>query len=229
MLRQLMSPILPRALCHRLHARVPCVLAAAVLLGACASAPPNYYYTLLPAAGVSDDAPAKPSSGFALSIQSVQVPEQVDRLQIVVTDPASTQVYPLETSLWAGSLPDEIRQALAAALQDSLGVRDMPITQIPEDFPVWRVALQVQRFDSIYQQRAIIDANWTLSPVNLKGRPVLLCGERFSEQVGEGMSSLVAGHQRILQAMAARMATQIRQAHAATGGKAPFIEGCTPS
>ena len=221
----MLRPLLPRML----RLRVPGMLAVAVLLGACASAPPNHYYTLLPAAGQMATAPAPASSGFALSIQSVQVPEQVDRLQIVVTDPASTQVYPLDTSLWAGSLSDEIRQALAAALQDSLGVRDMPVTQIPEDFPVWKVALRVQRFDSIYQQRAIIDANWTLSPVNLKGRPTLLCGERFSENVGDGMSSLVAGHQRILQAMAERMSTQIRQAQAVSGGKAPAIAGCTPS
>lgn len=223
----MLRPMLPRP--RLVFSRLPGLLAVTALLGACASAPPNHYYTLLPAAGTVAAATEPASSGFALSIQSVQVPEQVDRLQIVVTDPASTQVYPLDTSLWAGSLPDEIRQALAAALQDSLGVRDMPITQIPEDFPVWKVALRVQRFDSIYQQRAIIDANWTLSPVNLKGRPTLLCGDRFSEQVGEGMSSLVAGHQRILQTMAARMATQIRQAQTATGGKAPVIEGCTPS
>lgn len=221
----MLRPMLPRIL----RSRLPGLLAVVALLGACASAPPNYYYTLLPAVGKGGAASEPASSGFALSIQSVQVPEQVDRLQIVVTDPASTQVYPLETSLWAGSLPDEIRQALAAALQDSLSVRDMPITQIPEDFPVWKVALRVQRFDSIYQERAVVDANWTLSPVNLKGRPTLLCGERFSEQVGEGMSSLVAGHQRILQAVAARMASQILQAHAVSGGKAPAIPGCTPS
>lgn len=219
----MLRPKLPRML----RSRVSGLLAMTLLLGACASAPPNYYYTLLPAAGTAAALSAPASPGFALSIQSVQVPEQVDRLQIVVTDPATTQVYPLETSLWAGSLPDEIRQALAAALQDSLGVRDMPIMQIPEGFPVWKVALRVQRFDSVYQQRAVVDANWTLSPVSLKGRPTLLCGERFTQPVGEGMSSLVAGHQRIVQAMAEKMANQIRQAQASSGTSMPVIAGCT--
>lgn len=192
---------------------------AGLVLGACAAPPVKHYYTLIPPSGpISRDGDAATSSRsslpFAVSIQPVRVPEQVDRLQIVVTDPQSTQVYPLDNSLWAGSLSDELRQALGTYLYNDLGVRNVAVAQVPENFPLWKIYLSVQRFESLYASRAVIDATWSLVPVNQPRRAALLCGGTATVGVQSGMSALVVGHQAALRELASRMAVQLRHAQA---------------
>lgn len=193
---------------------------AGLVLGACAAPPVKHYYTLIPPSGPESPggdtatSSSRSSLPFAVSIQPVRVPEQVDRLQIVVTDPQSTQVYPLDNSLWAGSLSDELRQALGTYLYNDLGVRNVAVAQVPENFPLWKIYLSIQRFESLYASRAVIDATWSLVPVNQPRRIALLCGGTATVAVQSGMSALVAGHQSALRELASRMGAQLRHAQA---------------
>jgi len=186
---------------------------AAAFLAACAGSQPTYYYTLLPSsAGKEQAAGQPPSAGYAVLIESVAVPEQVDRPQIVLTDPQSTQVVPLNSSLWASPLPDELRRALADDLYRRLGVLNLASTGVPEGLPAWKLFLDIQRFESLYDQEAVIDASWRLTPVNQPSRRETICRAEARVPVGQGMSALVTGHQQALQLLAGLMAAQLQKA-----------------
>ncbi|WP_188074519.1 membrane integrity-associated transporter subunit PqiC [Pusillimonas sp. ANT_WB101] len=178
-------------------------------LTACASKPASNYYSLVPLTaeqGSITRAPVK----FAINVQPVVIPVQVDRPQIVLTDPDSTQVMLLNSSLWSGPLADEIRSTLARDLADQLGTIDMPITGASEKQPFWKVNVLVQRFESIYGKRAVLEATWRLSPVNVAKRQQLACRAVLSTTVGEGMSALVSGQQKNLLDLSSIIASQLR-------------------
>src|SRR3546814_15714388 len=84
---------------------------------------------------------------------------------IVITDPKSTQVMPLGDSLWASPLSYQLQNALSYELSSQLGVLDVSATGIPGSLPVWRVLMQVQRFESLYNERVLLDATWRLTPL----------------------------------------------------------------
>ncbi len=209
--------------------KITMVFLMAGLLAACASGKPSHYYTLLasPAAGQVAAAKGGAQPEYAISVQSVQVPEQVDRPQIVVSDPGSTQVMPLNSSLWASPLPDEIRNALSDDLSRRLGVLDIAATGAPDSLPVWRISVRVQRFDSLYGERALIDATWRLSPVHQPGKKTVLCRAEAQVTVEEGMSALVAGHQAALQKLGALIASQLQGSQATSSANGLTVKGCT--
>lgn len=181
-------------------------------LSACATQSVQYY-TLLPVS--MSDTPAGShhgaSSKFAISVQPVTLPEQVDRPQIVISDPDTTQVTPLNSALWASPLSDEIRNALSNELSRRLGVLDIAASGAPDALPLWKISLRVQRFESIYNQRAVLDVTWRLTPVNQRGRKTMICRAEAQVPVEAGMSAMVVGHQEALQRMAAVIAAQLLQ------------------
>lgn len=198
------------------------------LIAGCATPQPTHYYTLLPSFVASAaPTPAKNRvAPYAISVQTVQLPEQVDKPQIVITDPASTQVMPLNSSLWASPLSDEIRGALSDDLSRRLGVLDVSATGAPESLPIWKIALRVQRFESLYNQRAVLDATWLLTPVNQNGKATRLCRAQVQVPVGEGMSAMVAGHQQALQLLAGLMAEQLETGRPVATSPEIQLKGC---
>lgn len=178
-------------------------------LTACASKPSSHYYSLSPQTPVQVSTSGAPVN-FAISVQPVVIPAQVDRPQIVLTDPDTTQVMLLNSSLWSGPLSEEIRSTLARDLSSQLGTIDIPITGAAEGQAFWKVNVLVQRFESIYEQRAVLEATWRLSPVHLAKPKQFACRAVLSAEVGEGMSELVAGHQKNLLDMSSIIASQLR-------------------
>ena len=198
---------------------------ATLALVGCASPGATRYYTLQEPLVSSDSGSVRPDSGtpvdpvvsgaavpFLISLQPVVVPEQVDRLQIVITDPGSTQVYPLESSLWVAPLSREFRAALSAHLQKQLNTLDVDLMQLPQGQSVWKIMSAVQRFESVYEQQVVLEMTWTLEPLNLKTEQSRVCGARTVVRVGNGMSALVQGHQEALHRVARVMAAHIRSA-----------------
>lgn len=205
-----------------------CIVAVGVIAG-CSTTQPSQYYTLMPPSVSQTGAigPKDKSPGYAISIQHVALPEQVDRPQIVITDPDSTQVTPLNSSLWASPLSDEIRNALSDALSRRLGVLEISPSAAPASLPVWRVALNIQRFESLYGQRAVLDATWRLTPMNQRGKKTRLCRAEMQVPVESGMSAMVAGHRRALQAFADAIANQIEGHEQAQPEPGLQMKGCT--
>jgi hypothetical protein len=202
------------------------MLSALLLAAGCAS-PVSHYYTLLPEAAPSGSvrtAPIPPA--YAISVQAVTVPAQVDRPQIVIGSPDSVALTPLNNSLWAAPLGSEIRQALAYDLTQRLGVLDVPAGVALKTQALWKISVIVHRFDSIYQQGVVIDASWRLTPVNQPKRTSLICQARVDVSAGPGIAALVQSHQKALHALAGVIAAQLSH-RAIRPDSTVHLKGCT--
>ncbi|MCA8035070.1 PqiC family protein [Burkholderia arboris] len=188
---------------------------AALALAACSS-PPARFYTLSPADAAAPlrTAPANPA--FLIEVPSVGVPEQVAKNQLVVQKNAA-QVDVLEQERWASPPADEIRRALSDDLAAQLGTIDVANSAYPAGVPVYRISVNVQRFESWPGKRAALDAVWSVR--SLATQAVMTCRTSVAEPVAGGYDALVAGHRRALDVIATQAAAGVR-AMAARGGAA---------
>ncbi|WP_269501732.1 PqiC family protein [Burkholderia sp. IMCC1007] len=189
--------------------------ASALALSACASSPPSRFYTLAPDARAGA---ASTVSGPAalIDIQSVSVPDQVARNQLVVRI-SDTQVAVLENERWASTLSDEIRMALSIAATQQLSDFNAPRPKQQGDAHVYRVAVAIQRFESWPGARVIVDATWSIRSPRAAGEK-LTCRSTVFEPVGAGYDALADGHRRALTAIAGQLAATVRALDTGAGG-----------
>lgn len=201
---------------RRLPSRLPAALAALALaaaLAGCAS-PGSRFYTLSP----TDDAARVPvasttgNPALLVSLAPVDVPPQVAKAQLVVQNDA-TQVRVLEQERWASLPGDEIRRALSGDLTQQLGTIDVYGSPHPDGVPVYRVSVQVQRFESWPGSHALIDAVWSVR--SLDTQAVMTCRSVLNEPVGDGYDALVVGHRRAVAALSQAIASGVRTLAAA--------------
>jgi uncharacterized lipoprotein YmbA len=197
----------------RRAAILPCALA----LAACGSAP-VHFYTLVPSASGAVSAPAT-RAPFLIDVLPVGVPAQVDQPQLVVRQ-GDGSVALLEGEQWIAPLADEIRSAVAGELVRRLGVQDVHgLPQATTGTPLYRIKLDVRRFDSVPAQYALVQAAWSVRATgDARG---LECTADVRESVGPGYEALVRGHQRALTALADQMALAVRQLAGAGVARCP--------
>ncbi|NUY03285.1 PqiC family protein [Paraburkholderia youngii] len=186
-------------------------LAAALAIAACSS-PSSRFYTLGGAESAGAAARTGAAPAWLIEVAPVNVPPQVARNQLVVqTGP--TQVQLLEQERWASLPGDEIRRALSTNLTQQLGTIDTFGTAHPDDAAVYRIAMNVQRFESWPGSHALIDAVWSVRAV--RSNAVMTCRSVVSETVGGGYDALVDGHRRALAQVSTQIATGVRAMAAA--------------
>jgi uncharacterized lipoprotein YmbA len=179
------------------------ILSAAAMLAACAS-PSSRFYTL--GGGDARPVPSTPAS-FYFELAPVDMPQQVAKNQLVVqTSPAQVRV--LEEERWASLPGDEVRRALSADLTQQLGAIDVYGTPHPESVPVYRVKVNVQRFESWPGSQAVIDAVWSVRAAG--SDTVLTCRTVAQERVDTGYDALVEGHRKAVDALASAISAGVR-------------------
>ena len=170
------------------------LIAALAGLAACRS-DPIQFHTLTPAQLSS------PGSTTDIRIESLIVPPQVDRPQIVVRE-GNTGMAILETQWWGASLVDELRSALLDQMVNSNPQRKLS------------VRLEVQRFDSIPGQYGLLDVKWRLR----NGEEILMtCRSTLQTPSGPSIDELVAAQQNNVK----RLAALISQAASGTRSSCP--------
>ncbi|MFR0687847.1 membrane integrity-associated transporter subunit PqiC [Enterobacterales bacterium AE_CKDN230030158-1A_HGKHYDSX7] len=175
--------------------KLPMLLLAGLfpVLWGCSSAP-IHYHTLVPAQPVS------PTSG-QVRVERVAMPPQVDRSQIVVREGGSGLSI-LETEWWGANLVDEFQ----SALEDQLGAPGSGATLLRVD---------VQRFDSVPGQYALLDARWRLlRPGSEHG---LVCRSSVQTPANDTVDGLVVAHQ----ANVRKFAELVARANAAGATRCP--------
>ncbi|MFT4069572.1 PqiC family protein [Paraburkholderia sp.] len=205
-------------------------LAAAMAMAACSS-PSSRFYTLGGAdasAAANGAVPAVARTGAApawlIEVTPVSVPPQVARNQLVVqTGP--TQVQLLEQERWASLPGDEIRRALSTNLTQQLGTIDASGTAQPDGVAVYRIAMNVQRFESWPGSHALIDAVWSVRAV--RSNAVMTCRSVVSEPVSSGYDALVDGHRRALAQVSTQIAAGVRSMAAAATTATPARSSST--
>ncbi|POR56076.1 hypothetical protein B0G62_101472 [Paraburkholderia eburnea] len=203
-----------------LHAAFPALVLAAALAG-CAS-PGSRFYTLSPTGDAARTAPAAAVSAgnpaWLIELAPVDVPPQVAKAQFVVQTDA-TQVRVLEQERWASMPGDEIRRALSGDLTQQLNTIDVYGSPHPDNVPVYRVSVNVQRFESWPGSHALIDAVWSVRA--LDSQTVMTCRSVLNEPVGEGYDALVVGHRRAVADLSQAISSGVRALAAVPLASAP--------
>ncbi|MDR1936322.1 MAG: PqiC family protein [Candidatus Accumulibacter sp.] len=179
----------------------------ALALVACAS-PPVRYHTLLPA--LESPSADRGASGFLIEVLAVGVPAALDQPQLVVRQ-GLTGVTVLDGERWAGPLGEELRNALSAELASRLETRDAAGLAKPARQPVLRVKVELRRLDAWPGRKVRLDADWALGFAGEAADARLLCGGQFETSAPGGYPELVLGQQRLLAALAERIAADARR------------------
>jgi uncharacterized lipoprotein YmbA len=176
---------------------------AAAVVGCSRTATARYY--TLDSTATSDAAPA---SHETVTVGPVSVPASVDQPQFVV-QVAPNRVEVDEFNRWVAPLGDSIARAVAGDLAVLLRTPDVATGPLANFDPAYRVTINVQRFDSIRGQAAVVEAVWTVRRTadgkTRSGRTVA----REAVQ-GDGFDALAAAHSRALARMSGDIANAIR-------------------
>jgi uncharacterized lipoprotein YmbA len=183
-------------------------LGAAMLLAGCASSAPDHFYTLNGGADVAARAPAPAAAPVYIELLAVNVPAQVKRKELVVSEGAG-RVDLLDHHRWAGPLADEIGGALSLRITTALGAIDVYRTPTPPGTAPYRISTNIQRFESAPGAYALVDATWSVRQVGSEA--VLTCRSVFREPVGPGYDALIAGHRAALAKLGDAIAAAIRK------------------
>jgi uncharacterized lipoprotein YmbA len=175
------------------------LVTAMLLLAACRS-DPIQFHTLTPAQ-VGDH--SRTTVGV-IQIETISVPPQVDRAQIVIRQ-GNSGLAILETHWWGATFVDEFRSALADQLSNH---------------PVqgrYSVRVDVQRFDSVPGQYALMDVKWRLRGADESEPARVICRNTLQTPSGANIDDLVLAQQNNIK----RLAALISQAAAGTRAGCP--------
>jgi len=174
----------------------------ACLTAGCGSTPPSHFYTLAATA-----TPAATPSSLAVAVGPVSVPAVVDRPEIVVSA-GPNQVWLDEFNRWASPLQDNLSRVIVENLTAEIGTPH--VTLFPQTLSTdadYRVAIEVQRFESSPGEAALIDAVWTVRRTKDGKTQTRRTTAREPLRV-KGYDALAAAHSRAL----ARLSQDIAEA-----------------
>jgi len=185
------------------------VLCVAVLLAAaCASSPPSHFYTLSSTAASGASAPV-PASRLSVVVGPVAIPAIVDLPQMVVST-GPNQVTIDEFNRWASPLANNISRVVAENLVQLLGTPR--VSQFQQSLAAdgdYRVAIEVQTFESALGDAAALNAAWlvrrTRDGKSETGRTTVR--EPAAEKT---FDALAAAHSRALSRMSQDISDAVR-------------------
>lgn len=125
------------------------------LITGCATTPDASFYTL------SATSPSvERASHLRIEVGPVAVPAQIDRPEIVVTT-GPNQVRLEAFHRWASPVQDEVARAVAENLAALLDTGHVTLASRTLDAE-YRVAVEVQRFESVLGRAATVNAFWAV-------------------------------------------------------------------
>ena len=183
------------------------VLGLAALAG-CGASPATRFYVLTPVAANGAD-PSAVSDVITIGIRSVELPEELDRPQIVTRTGANTMHF-AEFDRWSASLRESVLQLTATNLAILLPHDRVAVYPWTRGTSVDReVVIEVTRFDGQLGGQCALHARWKI--LARKGTPSAVYGQStLSEASGPDYAALVATQSRLLGALSAEIASAIR-------------------
>jgi hypothetical protein len=187
---------------RRILRMISIALVAAIAVG-CSTAPSRFYS--LTSTATADGTP--PTSA-AVMVGPVTIPAAVDQPEFVV-QVAPNRVQVDEFNRWVSPLNDSIARAVAGDLVVLLGTPEVANSQLANFAPDYRVTIDVQRFESIQGQAAVVEAVWTVRKT--VGGEVRSGRTVAREPVqGQGFDALAAAHSQAIARMSGDIAAAIR-------------------
>jgi len=175
----------------------------AMAAAGCSTAPSRFYS--LSSTSTTDGTPA---TAVSVLVGPVTIPAAVDQPEFVVQVSAN-RVDVDEFNRWVAPLGDGIARAVAGDLVVLLGTPQVATQQLANFNPDYRVTIDVQQFESIQGNAAVIQAVWTVRRTSngetRSGRTD--AREPVQEQ---GFDALAAAHSQAIARVSADIAAAIR-------------------
>jgi uncharacterized protein len=186
---------------------------------------PSRFFTLAPAE--VRDAPAVAGNGVPLAIGPVDIPDYLDRQQIV-TRSGENELVVSDFDRWGGSLERDISSSLVATAAERLaprGILVFPWRSIPPSSATaaYRASITISRFDGALGRSVVLRGRWQLVRER-DGREEFLAMKEaaITEQVdGSDYVALVAAMQRALVRFGVEVANGISAAAQTAKAQAP--------
>lgn len=180
-----------------------------LLLCAC-TAHPIHFYTLVESR--SDAAMQVPGrTDVAFMLDPVSVPRSADIPQLVIGLQGGALKL-AEDRRWIAPLPQEIRASLSQLLAARLGMADVSRLPTPASTLVYRIRVDVQRFESLPGGEILVSALWSIRGGAGAGATTP-CATRSLEPAGADYDALVAAYRRSMATLAARIAEGVLALH----------------
>jgi len=195
------------------HVHLPPLFACTMslaLAGCLGSSRPSRFYTLAPLQIRNGQGGTPPDA--TLAIGPVEIPESIDRPQIV-TRTGANELVVAEFDRWGGSLDTEISGALVATVRDRLASQQIAVAPWRSAIlsgvgPSYRAAVSVSRFDGIPGQSVVLQGRWEL--IGQSGESLGVREATVTERIdGAGYDALVAAMQRALVRFGQQMADSV--------------------
>ncbi len=180
-------------------------LSAAIALAAGCASTPSRFYTLAP---VAAPAPSAKASAISVVVGPVSVPAIVDQPQIVIST-GPNQVSLDEFNRWASPLADNIARVVAQDLVTILGTPRVSLFQQSLNVAAdYRVAIEVQGFESAPGDAATLNAAWSVRRTR-DGKSENGRTSVREPATGGGFDALAGAHSRALDRMSRDIADAI--------------------
>jgi hypothetical protein len=184
-------------------ASIATLCAIAAFAAGCAS-PPSHFYTLSRTA-----TPVATASKLSVVVGPVSIPAIVDLPQIVVNT-GPNQVTLDEYNRWASPLQNNISRVVAENLVAILGASRVSLFQQSLNADAdYRVAIEVQSFDSVPGEAATLDAVWIVRRTRDGKADTGRTTVREPAQE-KGYAAIAAAHSRALARLSQDVADVIR-------------------
>ena len=174
---------------------------ACLMLSACFGgySESSKFYNLQPITDVSPLSTKKTIIG----VEAVELPEYIDRPQIVSAEKGSSQVQISETNRWSESLDTLIQRTLTSDISAYLPQAVVKDKTINDRFDI-TVEVQMTRLDMITNDKAVLEAWWYI--LDKSGNT--LYREKFSESlpIDASYNSFVSATEKLLSALSREIA-----------------------
>jgi uncharacterized lipoprotein YmbA len=187
----------------RLIAKLISIIFMAIIAVGCSTAPSRFY-----SLASTSTADGTPPTTAAVMVGPVTIPAAVDQPEFVV-QVAPNRVEVNEFNRWVSPLNDSIARAVAGDLVVLLGTPEVANSQLANFVPDYRVTIDVQRFESIQGQAAVVEAVWT---VRKSAGGEVRSGRTVARETvqGQGFDALAAAHSQAIAKMSGDIAAAIR-------------------
>ena len=187
-------------------------VAIAVLLSGCAGTQQSRFYTLTPLASPETQQPtAAATQGLSINIAPVEIPDYLDRPQIVTRD-GGNELKVAEFDRWAGSLDENISAVLAEDLALLLGTdRVFVNTGAPFGKADFSVSMRILRLDCVPGDHVLLKAQWTVF-AEPDGKNAATRVSTVTQRLNDkGYDTMVAAVSHAIEQVSREIARAIRQ------------------
>ncbi len=163
--------------------------------------PPSQFYML-------KTLPAEPLSQAKLNIgiQEVQVPEYINRPQIVTTQNA-VEYNISEFNRWSSPLSGIVQRTLASDMAYLLPKSFIKPSSVISDNYTYTISLEINRFDGEFGKDAKLEVWWYI--LNRAGTILYRGQSNLSQPTGTNYEELVSAQSRLLAELAEQIAKKI--------------------